>query len=37
VPTPQLRLITCDGPFDRSTGHYTENLVVFATLMQSNP
>ncbi|MFM9918618.1 sortase domain-bontaining protein [Lacisediminihabitans sp. H27-G8] len=37
VPTPQLRLITCDGPFDRSTGHYTENLVVFATLTQSNP
>ncbi|MHC5795690.1 sortase domain-containing protein [Lacisediminihabitans sp. FW035] len=35
VPTPQLRLITCDGPFDRSTGHYTENLVVFATLSAS--
>lgn len=37
VPTPQLRLITCDGPFDRSTGHYTENLVVFATLSRPNP
>ena len=27
----QLRLITCDGEFDRSTGHYVDNLVVFAT------
>ncbi len=25
-----LRLITCGGPFDRRTGHYRENLVVFA-------
>lgn len=32
-PTPdsQLRLITCDGDFDRSTGHYEDNLIVFAT------
>lgn len=37
APTPQLRLITCDGPFDRSTGHYTDNLVVFATLLPSHP
>ncbi len=29
---PELRLITCGGPFDRSTGHYEDNLVVFATL-----
>ncbi|GIG30295.1 sortase domain-containing protein [Cellulomonas marina] len=31
-PTPdaQLRLITCDGVFDRRTGHYVDNLVVFA-------
>jgi hypothetical protein len=27
---PELRLITCDGEFDRSTGHYVDNLVVFA-------
>lgn len=31
-PTParELRLITCSGAFDRSVGHYEENLVVFA-------
>lgn len=29
--TDELRLITCTGPFDRSTRHYTDNLVVFAT------
>jgi sortase (surface protein transpeptidase) len=29
---PTLRLITCDGAFDRSTGHYVDNAVVFATL-----
>jgi hypothetical protein len=27
---PVLRLITCGGSFDRSTGHYRDNLVVFA-------
>jgi sortase (surface protein transpeptidase) len=34
LPTlePTLRLVTCDGVFDRSTGHYRDNLVVFATL-----
>lgn len=31
--TPTLRLITCDGRFDRSTGHYVDNLVVFASLV----
>ncbi|WP_150308662.1 class F sortase [Planctomonas psychrotolerans] len=32
-PTPdaQLRLITCDGEFDSATGHYVDNLIVFAT------
>jgi LPXTG-site transpeptidase (sortase) family protein len=29
---PTLRLITCDGRFDRSTGHYVDNYVVFAAL-----
>jgi sortase (surface protein transpeptidase) len=29
---PTLRLITCSGTFDRSTGHYLDNTVVFATL-----
>ncbi len=28
----ELRLITCDGDFDRSVGHYKDNLVVFATV-----
>ncbi|AZS37061.1 hypothetical protein CVS47_01686 [Microbacterium lemovicicum] len=32
VPTPELRLITCAGAFDTSIGHYTDNLVVFASL-----
>lgn len=27
---PELRLITCGGPFDRSTGHYLDNVVVYA-------
>jgi hypothetical protein len=32
-PTPgaELRLITCGGPFDRRSGHYVDNLIVFAT------
>ncbi|WP_310795901.1 class F sortase [Herbiconiux daphne] len=32
-PTPdaQLRLVTCGGVFDDSTGHYLDNVVVFAT------
>jgi len=32
VPTPELRLITCGGVFDPSTGHYLDNLIVFAEL-----
>jgi hypothetical protein len=32
VAGPELRLITCSGPFDEGTGHYVDNLVVFATL-----
>jgi sortase (surface protein transpeptidase) len=27
-----LRLITCGGVFDPATGHYTDNIVVFAKL-----
>jgi hypothetical protein len=27
---PELRLVTCGGPIDVGTGHYSENLVVFA-------
>lgn len=29
-PTDQLRLITCGGVFDRSSGHYDQNRIVFA-------
>jgi hypothetical protein len=25
-----LRLITCGGSFDRSTGHYRDNVIVYA-------
>lgn len=32
TPGPELRLITCDGEFDSATGHYVDNLVVYATL-----
>jgi Sortase domain len=27
---PELRLVTCGGSFDESTGHYLDNVVVFA-------
>jgi sortase (surface protein transpeptidase) len=27
---PVLRLITCGGSFDRSAGHYRDNIIVFA-------
>ncbi len=27
---PTLRLITCSGAFDRATGHYLDNTVVYA-------
>jgi hypothetical protein len=26
-----LRLITCGGPFIRATGHYRDNLIVYAS------
>jgi sortase (surface protein transpeptidase) len=32
VPDSQLRLITCGGTFDSTTGHYLSNVVVSATL-----
>lgn len=31
VPEPALRLITCGGSFDRSIGHYRDNVVVYLT------
>jgi hypothetical protein len=30
TPKPTLRLITCDGAFNGSTGHYVDNYIVFA-------
>jgi sortase (surface protein transpeptidase) len=29
----QLRLITCDGGFNRATGHFVDNLIVFGSLV----
>jgi LPXTG-site transpeptidase (sortase) family protein len=29
---PELRLITCGGPFDSAAGSYEDNVVVFASL-----
>jgi hypothetical protein len=30
VPYPALRLITCGGAFNHATGHYLDNVIVFA-------
>jgi hypothetical protein len=30
VRRPALRLITCGGAFDEATGHYVDNVIVFA-------
>ena len=34
-PTPiaELRLITCGGVFNRSTGHYTNNIIAFGRMI----
>ncbi|MGH9082683.1 MAG: class F sortase [Acidimicrobiales bacterium] len=32
-----LRLVTCGGSFDHTTGHYLANTVVFASLQSSHP
>ena len=32
TPGPELRLITCSGPFDRAAGHYSRNAVISARL-----
>ncbi|WP_436764026.1 class F sortase [Streptosporangium sp. V21-05] len=32
TPDAQLRLITCGGRFDGERGHYTDNVIVFASL-----
>jgi hypothetical protein len=33
-PDAQLRLITCGGTFDFTTGHYLSNVIVYASLVQ---
>ena len=33
----ELRMITCGGTFDRSVGHYDDNIVVFARLGRIDP
>jgi len=30
---PGLRLITCGGPFDPTTGHYLDNIVIYAHMI----
>ncbi|MFF5109039.1 class F sortase [Streptosporangium sp. NPDC000509] len=30
-----LRLITCGGVYNRATGHYTDNIIVYATLSKT--
>ena len=32
TPDPTLRLVTCGGSFDRRTGHYRDNTIVFLRL-----
>ncbi|MEV0596809.1 class F sortase [Nonomuraea cavernae] len=31
----QLHLITCGGTYNRNTGHYTDNVIVYATMTSS--
>ena len=30
VPDPELRLVTCGGTFDPASGHYHDNVIVYA-------
>jgi len=32
---PELRLITCGGVFDYGASHYTDNVIVFARLVDT--
>jgi sortase (surface protein transpeptidase) len=34
APDAELRLITCGGMFDSTTGHYLSNVIAYATLVQ---
>ena len=33
--SPTLRLVTCGGKFDRSSGHYLDNVIVFASIVEN--
>ena len=33
--SPTLRLVTCGGKFDRSSGHYLDNVIVFASVVEN--
>ena len=35
TPLPELRLVTCGGPFDRAGGRYLDNVIVHAVAVQS--
>ena len=35
VPYAGLRVVTCGGVFDRRTGHYSDNVIVFARLVDA--
>ncbi len=35
IPYAGLRLITCGGSFNASTGHYSQNTVIFARLLRN--
>jgi hypothetical protein len=28
---PLLRLVSCGGPFNHATGHYRDNIIVYAS------
>ncbi|MEU5990273.1 class F sortase [Spirillospora sp. NPDC047418] len=30
---PELRLVTCGGAFDRARGHYVDNIIVYASMI----
>jgi sortase (surface protein transpeptidase) len=32
----ELRLITCGGTYNRGTGHYTDNIIVYATMTSNH-
>jgi hypothetical protein len=34
---PKLAIVTCGGPFDAATGHYLDNVIVWATPSRLHP